>query len=219
MYASDQGEVGNIFISAPQDAMNTDGIDPDNSSNIWIHDSTVFNGDDCIAVKSGLNEAGRKFNRPCVNVTIERLTCGLGQGLSIGSEMSGGIENITFREIKMINTNSGCYLKTSQIRGGYIRNVLYHKISLHEVRYMTRINSDYDHGGPIDLPTISNVTFSQISGTGKIAGTLSCLSQSPCTNMTFSQVHLDANEGGFSCQNIFGEATDVKPQLCIQHKN
>jgi hypothetical protein len=63
--------------------------------------SPVHNSDDCISIKSGMNKEGRAFGRPATNILIERVQCRYGDGLALGSEMSGGIENVTIRNIEV----------------------------------------------------------------------------------------------------------------------
>lgn len=89
VYASSYVEVAHVRIRAPFTSPNTDGVDPDSSDNVWIHDIDVENGDDGIAVKSGLDAAGRAFNRPSKNILVENSFFHYSHGLSIGSEISG----------------------------------------------------------------------------------------------------------------------------------
>ena len=49
-------------------------------------------GDDCITIKSGRDEDGRRVGRPCENITVTNCTMLDGHGgVVIGSEMSGGV--------------------------------------------------------------------------------------------------------------------------------
>jgi len=95
-------------------AFNTDGFDV-TGRNVWIHDCTVWDQDDCIAVKDGSE-----------NMLFERITAS-GVGLTIGSIGSSVVNNITFRDCFMHNTFKGIYTK---FRGsnGRISNVLYENI-------------------------------------------------------------------------------------------
>lgn len=70
-------------------------------SNVYVHDVVLEEGDDCIAVKSGMDEAGRNFNRSCHNILFERVVCS-GDSIAVGSEMSGGVYNVTFRDFQVI---------------------------------------------------------------------------------------------------------------------
>jgi hypothetical protein len=76
--------------------------------------------DDAIAVKSGINYLGRTFGRTSENITIRNMTVGNSQGLSVGSEVSGGARNITFQNIFMNGTVYGPHVKSLRSRGGLI---------------------------------------------------------------------------------------------------
>lgn len=84
----------NVTISAPVWAPNTDGIDVDSCNSVLIRDCNISVGDDAIAIKSGLNKAGRDFNKPSHNIRIENITMEH-NGIAIGSEMSGGVYDVT----------------------------------------------------------------------------------------------------------------------------
>ena len=102
---------------------NGDGWDPDSSQNCLIFDTTFDTGDDCIAIKSGKNPQGNLINIPTKNVKIFDLQVYSGHGIAIGSEMSGGIEDIFIRDCIIKDTLFGLELKAHQSRGGYIKNV------------------------------------------------------------------------------------------------
>ena len=65
--------IHDVNISAPADSDNTDGIDPDSSSNVLIERCVISCGDDHIAIKSGIDAAGRSFNMPSRNITVKKL--------------------------------------------------------------------------------------------------------------------------------------------------
>lgn len=83
IWASDQVEIAFVNVSS-RGGGNTDGFDPDSSTNVHIHDCTVTNSDDCISVKSGMDAPGRAFGRPSRNILIENLQCFHGDGLAMG---------------------------------------------------------------------------------------------------------------------------------------
>ncbi|CAL9065472.1 unnamed protein product [Musa banksii] len=88
--------VSGITILAPVNSPNTDGIDPDSSSNVRIEDCYIVSGDDCIAIKSGWDEYGIAFNMSSKHIVIRRLTCisPTSAVIALGSEMSGGIQDV-----------------------------------------------------------------------------------------------------------------------------
>ena len=84
--------VTGISIKNPDDSPNTDGINPDSCRNVHISDCHISVGDDCITIKSGRDEDGRRVGRPCENITVTNCTMLDGHGgVVIGSEMSGGV--------------------------------------------------------------------------------------------------------------------------------
>jgi len=98
-------------------AFNTDGFDV-TGRNVWIHDSEVWNQDDCIAVKDGSED-----------MLFERITAS-GVGLTIGSIGGGNsVRNITFRDSVMPNTYKGIYLKFRD-SGGSISDVTFENIRI-----------------------------------------------------------------------------------------
>lgn len=102
---------------------NGDGWDPDSSENCAVF-GTVFNtGDDCIAIKSGKNPEGNIIGRPTRNVYIFDCSIVGGHSMSIGSEMSGGVENVFIWDCDLRNSFDGAQIKGTRKRGGYVKNV------------------------------------------------------------------------------------------------
>ena len=70
-------------------------------------------GDDCIALKSSKLFLGMKRHIPCENVVIRNCCLSRGHGgLVIGSEMSGGVKNVTVTQCLMDHTDRGLRVKT-----------------------------------------------------------------------------------------------------------
>lgn len=81
---------------------NNDGFNPESSENVLIKNSTFRNGDDCIAIKNGRDEDGRRINIPAKNIIIENNKMQEGHGgITIGSEVSGNVRNIFAKNNKM----------------------------------------------------------------------------------------------------------------------
>ena len=116
--------VKDVEIYAPFTQGNTDGVNPDSSSNVHIENLYVANGDDGVAIKFGLNEAGITYNRPTVNVTIRNMTTpkGCRGGIAMGSEMSGGVRDVRIENVAL-NGQRGIHMKTTKGRGGFIENI------------------------------------------------------------------------------------------------
>jgi len=106
---------------------NNDGVDPEMSQNILIENCTFDQGDDAIAIKSGSIWDAWKLGTPSKNIVIRNCTVKNGhQLLAIGSELSGGIENIWLHDCtvaegaKMFHL---VFIKTNERRGGYVKNI------------------------------------------------------------------------------------------------
>ena len=97
--------VQNIKITAPAESPNTDGIHLSNAVNVHIVDSLIATGDDCISVGRG-----------STNVTVERVTCGPGHGLSVGSlgkyPNEENVAGIHFKKCTMKDTDNGLRIKS-----------------------------------------------------------------------------------------------------------
>lgn len=109
---------------------NCDGIDIDSSQNVSITNSLIASQDDCIAVKSGRNEEGRRVGIPSENITIENCAFTSGFGVAVGSEMSGGVRDVFVRNCTFDNTHSIASIKAIRGRGAYVKNIHYENCSL-----------------------------------------------------------------------------------------
>lgn len=104
---------------------NSDGLDLDSCNRVLVERCSLDQGDDCFTIKSGLNEEGRRRNRPSQNIVIRNCRAVNGHSLlGIGSEVSGGIRNVFMSDCEIVNE---CwrflYVKTSPVRGGFVENV------------------------------------------------------------------------------------------------
>lgn len=114
---------------------NNDGCDPESSSNVLIENCLFRCGDDAVAIKSGRDADGRRVGRPSENIVIRNCTfnseC---NGLCIGSEMSGGVQNVYMSNVAIGSVKNALYFKSNLDRGGYIRNVHVDSITVSHVQ-------------------------------------------------------------------------------------
>ena len=116
--------VRNINVRNPHYSANGDGIDIDACTNVIVTGSTFDVGDDAICIKSGKDADGRRHARKCANLIISDCTVYHGHGgFVVGSEMSGGVENILVRDCRFIGTDVGLRFKSTRGRGGLVRNI------------------------------------------------------------------------------------------------
>jgi polygalacturonase len=105
---------------------NTDGCDPDSSSDVLIQNCSFSDGDDCIAIKSGRDTDGLRVNLPSRNIVIQNCTFKDGHGgVTVGSETSGGIENVFAENCRFDSPNLDMAMrfKTGMTRGGIIEDI------------------------------------------------------------------------------------------------
>ena len=106
---------------------NTDGVDPEMSQNILIENCVFDQGDDAIAIKSGRNQDAWRLNTPSKNLVIKNCIVKNGhQLLAIGSELSGGVENVFMNNCEVeegAKLNHLVYIKTNERRGGFVKNI------------------------------------------------------------------------------------------------
>lgn len=108
---------------------NGDGIDPDSCQKVYIIHSIIASQDDCIAIKSGRDEEGRRIGIPSENIRISNCRFLSGFGVAVGSEMSGGVRNVLVQDCDFVDTFSLASVKNRRGRGSVIENVLYEDIT------------------------------------------------------------------------------------------
>ena len=180
---------------------NTDGIDPDSCTDVLIEDFEYCAGDDAIAVKSGWNWAGIAYGRPAVNITARRVSSGCRGGFTVGSEMSGGVRNITFRD-SVSTGQSGIRISSELGRGGYVRDVRFENITfgwkgLEGKAFLLHVNQDYRPDNPnTTLSYFSNLSFVNLTVSaapkGFPVGDITCLNATPCTGTLLSNIDTTA---------------------------
>ncbi len=115
---------------------NNDGCDPESCRDVLIERCTFDTGDDCIALKSGRNEDGRRLHTPIENVVVRDCDMRDGHGgVVIGSEISGGARNIFAEKCRTDSPRLDRVLrfKNNAARGGVIERVAMRDITVGEV--------------------------------------------------------------------------------------
>ena len=173
-----------LQIRAPWDSPNTDGFDPECCRGIRLLGTEISVGDDCIALKSGKIRIGKKYRRPCEDVEIAWCAMLDGHGgVTLGSEMAGGIRKVRVHHCYMKGNDRGLRVKTRRGRGkdGVIDDILFEKVRMDGVKMPLIVNSMYfcDPDGhsewvqtrekqPVDdtTPRIGEIRFEQVEATG-----------------------------------------------------
>lgn len=148
-----------IFRS--ENVWNGDGWDPDSSEYCTIFGCTFYTGDDSVAIKSGKNPEGNVINRPARHIRIFDCECKAGNGITIGSEMSGGVKDVKIWDCDVSNGYYGIEIKGTKKRGGFVRDVhvmdcILPRILFHSVGY-----NDDGEGAPVP-PLFGDCSFRNI---------------------------------------------------------
>lgn len=123
--------IDGIFTRNPAFAQNGDGLDLESCKNVLVVNSKFDVGDDAICLKSGKDAEGRKRGVPTENVIVDNCTVFQGHGgFVVGSEMSGGVRNISVSNCTFIGTDVGLRFKSNRGRGGVVENIFVHHISM-----------------------------------------------------------------------------------------
>ncbi|XP_050221085.1 probable polygalacturonase [Mercurialis annua] len=215
-----------LTILAPIDSPNTDGINPDSCMNTRIEDCFIVSGDDCIAVKSGWDQYGIKFGMPTKHLVIRRLTCISPDSatIALGSEMSGGIQDVRAEDITAINTQSGVRIKTAIGRGGYVKDIFVRRMNFKTMKYVFWMTGSYgSHPGtgydPNALPNITGINYHDIVAENvTYSARLDGIKNDPFTGICISNVSITLTEKPkelqWNCTDIQGVTSNVSPKPC-----
>lgn len=145
-YFSNELKFYNLSVENPSDSPNTDGLDPESCRDVEIAGVRFSLGDDCIAVKSGKIYMGKKHKTPSENIRIRQCLMENGHGaVTLGSEMAGGVINLTVEECRFSHTDRGLRIKTRRGRGedAILDGIAFRKIQMDHVMTPFCANSFY----------------------------------------------------------------------------
>ncbi len=126
--------VDNVFIRNPSYSQNGDGLDLESCKNAIVVNSILDVGDDAICIKSGKDEEGRTRARPTENVIVDNCKVFNGHGgFVVGSEMSGGVKNISVTNCQFLGTDVGLRFKSKRGRGGIVENIYIRHIYMFDI--------------------------------------------------------------------------------------
>ncbi|XP_068647551.1 probable polygalacturonase [Aristolochia californica] len=225
VYCSDV-VIKQVTILSPPHSPNTDGIDPDSSSNVCIEDCYIESGDDLVAIKSGWDQYGIAMARPSSNIVVRRVsgttpTC---SGVGIGSEMSGGITNVVVEDLRVRDSAAGVRIKTDRGRGGYIANISISNMVLERVKIPIRFSrgaNDHPDDGwdPKALPVVKGIYVTNVTGVGiERAPLLEGLEDAPFDSICMKNITLEGMHppASWQCEFVSGIAIAVSPSPCSQ---
>ncbi|MBR2890550.1 MAG: glycoside hydrolase family 28 protein [Oscillospiraceae bacterium] len=109
-----------MAVEAPKDSPNTDGTDPESCDDVRYVGVRFSVGDDAIAIKSGKMYMGMRYKTPATRHVVRNCLMEYAHGaMVLGSEMSGGIKDLTVSQCYFKHTDRGLRIKTRRGRGKY----------------------------------------------------------------------------------------------------
>ena len=145
---------------------NGDGWDPDSSENCVIFDTVFDTGDDCIAIKSGKNPEGNVINKPSKDIYVfDCRTISGHSGVGVGSEMSGGVENVQVWDCDFAGAWYGVHIKATKERGGYVKNVDVRDCKLSSI-VIGSVDYNTDGASANSMPVFADYHFENIEISG-----------------------------------------------------
>ena len=150
--------VKDVTVKNPSYAQNGDGIDVESCTNTLIVDSYFDVGDDGICVKSGKDEDGRKRAIPTKGLIVDGCTVYHGHGgFVVGSEMSGGVEDVKVSDCRFLGTDVGLRFKSKRGRGGVVKNIHISDITMTDIVTET-VLFDLHYGGKSAVEALADGT-------------------------------------------------------------
>lgn len=198
----------------------------DSCTNTKIEDCYIVSGDDCVAVKSGWDEYGIAFGMPTKQLIIRRLTCisPFSAVIALGSEMSGGIQDVRAEDITAINTESGIRIKTAVGRGGYVKDIYVRSMAMHTMKWAFWMTGNYgshpdNKYDPHALPVIESINYrDMVAENVTMAARLEGISNDPFAGICISNVTITlakkAKKVPWTCTDVAGISSGVLPKPC-----
>ncbi|XP_052176329.1 polygalacturonase-like [Diospyros lotus] len=214
--------VRNVRIIAPDQSPNTDGIHVQSSTGVTIDSSTIKTGDDCISIGPGTR-----------NLWMERIQCGPGHGVSIGSLARDfneeGVQNVTLTNSVFTGSDNGVRIKSwARPSKAFVRGIEYRNIVMRNVKNPIIIDQNYcpnNQGCPNQVRLssgvkVSGVTYRNIQGTSatQVAVIFDCSPSNPCRGIRLHDLKLTymRKPAQASCKHIAGTTRGVVvPESCL----
>ncbi|KAF2313874.1 hypothetical protein GH714_018490 [Hevea brasiliensis] len=176
----------NLHLIAPEDSPNTDGIHISQSNQVKVARSVIATGDDCVGMIHGSTD-----------ISIKKVTCGPGHGISIGSlgkyPDEKDVKSILVRNCTLRNTENGIRIKTwAGSPPSQATALTFQDIIMHDVKNPI---IDQSYGSKSKAPSkvqISDVKYMNISGTtaSKVGVDIECSKQFPCQRVHLANINL-----------------------------
>ncbi|MGO4771179.1 glycoside hydrolase family 28 protein [Flavobacterium sp. W22_SRS_FK3] len=227
--------IRNVTVRNPWFSQNGDGLDVESCKNVIVENSSFDVGDDAICIKSGKDKDGRDRGVACENIIVKNNIVYHGHGgVTVGSEMSGGVKNLHVSNCTFMGTDVGLRFKSTRGRGGVVENIFISDIFMTDIPSQA-ISFDLYYGGksiaetlaeggntistqkvPVDekTPQFKNISIKNITIAGaQQAVFLQGLPEMNLENIEISNLTVKA-EKGFSIIDANGiKITNVKMDI------
>jgi polygalacturonase len=207
--------IRNLHISTH--GPNNDGCDPESCRDVLIDNCYFDTGDDCIAIKSGRNNDGRRINVPTENIIVRNCTMKDGHGgITVGSEISGGVRNLFAHDCKLDSADlwTALRVKNNASRGGKLENFYFRNITVGQVsRAVVEIDFNYEEGAKGNhIPVVRNYVVDGLTCTnGNRAVDLQGLDNAPIYDVTLRNCTFGDVKNPSVVKNVKGlKLTNVK---------
>jgi polygalacturonase len=187
---------------------NNDGCDPESCKDVLIEDCLFDTGDDCIAIKSGRNNDGRRLNTPTENIVVRGCTMKDGHGgVTVGSEISGGVRNLFVENCRMDSPDlwNALRVKNNASRGGLLENFYFRNITIGEVSHaVITIDFNYEEGAKGEYtPVMRNFFVENVtSRKSKYAMDAQGFANAPIYNLKIKNCTFDNVADGAIAENL-----------------
>ncbi|XP_022008434.1 polygalacturonase [Helianthus annuus] len=219
LYSCKNAKIQGVSIVAPGLSPNTDGIHLTYSTGITILSSKISTGDDCVSIGPGNS-----------NIWIEKVVCGPGHGISIGSlgweREEPGVQNVTVKTTTFVGTTNGLRIKAwARSSNGFVNGVHFKGATMMNVKFPIIIDGNYcpnNNNCPNEASgvKISNVMYENVHGTSatRVAVKFDCSKGNPCSGIVLKDVDLKfgGQPANSSCSYAAGTASGLlQPTSCL----
>ncbi len=224
--------IDGITARNPSYAQNGDALDLESCRRVLVLNSVFDAGDDCICLKSGRDEEGRRRGVPTEDVYVRGCTVFSGHGgFVVGSEMSGGVRNVCVADCQFIGTDAGLRFKSCRGRGGVVENIYVDGVSMaaiggdavtFDMHYGAksvieeingvRVNKTVPEVADETTPIFRNIDIRNVSCRGaRRALYFNGLPEMPIKDIRLSDINILADQEGdfFFCENVSKERVNV----------
>ncbi len=197
--------IRNINVRNPHYSANGDGIDIDACENVILTGSSFDVGDDAICIKSGKDEDGRRHARKCRNLIISDCTVYHGHGgFVVGSEMSGGVENILVKDCRFLGTDVGLRFKSARGRGGEVKDIWCDNIYMKDI---------------VNYGIIFNLHYAGVAASELVDGQVEPAFTVDETTPSFHDIHISNVSLAGPCQAVYINGLPEMPVRNVEFKN